>query len=56
MQGWHVGATLFDARESPKIDDFFGLERNGIYTGWFILFSPLFEEDSHFDEHIFQRG
>ena len=22
----------------------------------YFLFSPLFGEDSHFDEHIFQRG
>ena len=40
MQEWHVGDTLFDARESPKIDDFFDLERNGVYSGWCILFSP----------------
>ena len=44
---------------TPLAEDVFSIERKGGFLGGgfkHFLLSPLFGEDSHYDEHIFQMG
>ena len=47
-------ATLVSENPGPKNSRMEQLFLGGGFK--YFLFSPLFGEDSHFDEHIFQRG